>query len=76
MLEQVFEFIVDYKRSHDGCAPSFEEIMDGVEGLSSTSVVSYWLDKLEADERIEMTAGQNRSIRVSDGRWEYEGREQ
>ncbi|MBU0778412.1 hypothetical protein KKF82_09160 [Patescibacteria group bacterium] len=72
VMERIFRYVVDYKAEHGGCSPSFEEIMDGVEGVSSTSAVSYNLDKLEGAGRIRMAEGQNRSIQVVGGRWIYE----
>ena len=71
IAERIFQYVCRYKATHDGCSPSFEEIMDGVEGVSSTSAVSYNLDKLEGAGRIRMAEGQNRSIQVVGGRWEY-----
>ena len=72
VAERIFQYVVSYKAEHGGCSPSFEEIMNGVEGLSSTSAVSYNLDKLEETGRIRMAEGQNRSIQVVGGRWAYE----
>ena len=75
VMERIFRYVVGYKATHDGCSPSFEEIMDGVEGVSSTSAVSYNLDKLEETGRIKMVEGRNRSIQVVGGQWTYKENE-
>jgi SOS-response transcriptional repressor LexA len=63
----VYEFILRYKQAHDGIAPTLREI--GVAcGISSTSVVVYNLDKLEAVGKIRLS-GRNRAIEVVGGRW-------
>jgi SOS-response transcriptional repressor LexA len=43
---KVYDFIVSYKRRHDGNSPTFREIMEGC-GISSTSMVVFYLNKLE-----------------------------
>jgi len=69
--DQVFKFIVDYKREHDGLAPTVREIMRGV-GVGSTSVVVYHLERLEGQGRIRLLGwGRSRGIMVVGGRWEY-----
>jgi SOS-response transcriptional repressor LexA len=69
--ERIFWYVVRYKLEHDGCSPSFEEIAGAVGGVSSTSAVSYNLDKLEEAGRLRMASGRNRSIQVVGGRWVY-----
>jgi len=71
IAERIFRYVLDYKAEHDGCSPSFEEIMNAVDGVSSTSAVSYNLDKLEEAGRIVMAEGRNRSIQVVGGRWRH-----
>lgn len=44
-VERVYDFIVAYKKSHDGNSPTFREIMEDCEVLSTSTVV-YYLDKL------------------------------
>ena len=51
-LDNVLEFIIKFKTENDGNSPTFREIMAGV-GLSSTSEVKYWLERLVAQGRIE-----------------------
>ena len=43
---RIFAYIVKYKLSHDGCAPSFRELMDAL-FIRSTSSVRYHLLRLE-----------------------------
>jgi SOS-response transcriptional repressor LexA len=45
-VEAVFDFIVAYKREHDGNSPTIREIMLAC-GISSTSMVVFYLNKLE-----------------------------
>jgi repressor LexA len=47
----------------DGHAPSYRDLRDAT-GLSSTSRVSHWLDKLEDEGRIRRTPGKSRTIRL------------
>ena len=74
--EHVFKFIIDFKKSHDGNSPSIREIGEGC-GISSTSVVTYWLNKLEEQgfiRRPEPPFGirfANR-IEVIGGQWKKE----
>jgi hypothetical protein len=44
--EGAYEFIVTYKHGHDGNSPTYREIMEGC-GISSTSMVVFYLTKLE-----------------------------
>lgn len=64
----VLEFIIGYKVEHDGMSPTVKEIGAQV-GISSTSVVCYHLDLLEADGRIRRPFGKARGIEVVGGRW-------
>lgn len=70
----VYEFIVSYKKKHDGNSPSMREIMTDL-NISSTSVVTYHLEKLERMGLIKRVAnGQTRQIEVTGGRWMLERR--
>lgn len=42
---RVYEFIVAFKRAHDGLSPTYREICEGC-GFNSTSYVRYLLDRL------------------------------
>ena len=72
-VEGAYEFVVGYKKIHDGNSPSFREIMEGC-GISSLSVVLYYLNKLEDRgliRRPEAKIGERfaRKIEVVGGRW-------
>lgn len=62
--DAVYEFIVTYI-SDKGYAPSVREIGRGV-GLKSTSTVYGHLKRLVHQNRIEMTEGKRRAIRLTD----------
>jgi repressor LexA len=59
---EILEFIKGYMEEH-GWAPVIREIGEGV-GITSTSHVAYYLDKLEAQGRIERQSNSARAIRV------------
>ncbi len=44
---RVYDCILRYKNRHDGCSPSMREI-SRLARVSSTSMVSYYIDKLES----------------------------
>jgi len=69
-LLKVLDFIVEFKRSHDGNSPCNREIADGC-GIASTSTVDYYLRRLEASGLIER--GGVRMIRVAGGAWALTG---
>jgi len=64
--ELVFNYIVDYKRQHDGLSPSVKEIAQGC--ILHISTVRYHLFKLELENRIRMTG--RRAIEVVGGAWD------
>ena len=70
MREKLFDFIVDYKGKHDGNSPTYREMMLAT-GLTSTSMVAWHLEKLEAEGLIErpQQVGNSRVIEVVGGRW-------
>jgi hypothetical protein len=71
--ERVFDFIVWYKREHDGNSPVMREIGGGT-GVTSTSMVSFYLDQLVAMgliRRPERFSSGN--IEIVGGKWEFEG---
>lgn len=65
---RVLAFIVDFKRRCDGCAPTVREIMEGC-SFRSTSVVTFYLDRLEAQRRIRRHVERAAGIEVVGGRW-------
>lgn len=60
----IFEFIRDFIET-ENMSPTVREICDGV-GYSSTSTVHHYLKKLQAEGRISMSNGKNRSIIITD----------
>lgn len=68
LLDSVYEFIVDYKRQHDGVSPSYREIAAAC-GLKGQSSVVCALNWLEEEGKIERNDGSHRLIRVPGGRW-------
>lgn len=76
-VEGVYEFIVTHKKAHDGNSPTFREIISGC-GISSTSVVLYYLNKLEQRgliRRPEPEIGSRFAcnIEIVGGQWRKEG---
>jgi SOS-response transcriptional repressor LexA len=74
--QQIYDFIVSYKQSHDGNSPSFREIKIRC-GISSTSMVFYYLNKLERQgliRRLEPEFGTRYAtkIEVVGGKWTKE----
>ena len=70
---RVYEFIVAYKQAHDGNSPTIREIGAAC-GISSTSVVVYWLQRLQRDGLIHRPEPQigNRyasKIELVGGQW-------
>lgn len=66
--QRVYGFIIEYKRTHDGCAPTIREIMAAC-GYNSTSAVYYILQRLAQDGVITMSATNSRSICVVGAEW-------
>lgn len=64
--KQVFEFIVAYKRDHDGLAPSVKEI--ALACYLSESTVKHHLHMLERTNRIRVLG--RRAIEVVGGVWD------
>jgi SOS-response transcriptional repressor LexA len=67
--EQVYRFIVRYKRESGGVSPSMSEIARGT-GIASNSTVNYHLCKLEESGRIVRdVGGRARHISIPGERW-------
>lgn len=67
--EKILQFIKSYKRKHDGNSPSTLEIAAAT-GLTSTSVVMYYLYKLQDLGKIRLPGrGKARQIEVRGGQW-------
>lgn len=72
----ILNFVVQFKRENDGCAPSLRELVENVEGVASTSMAQLYLDELEAAGlicRIRLPDGTAaaRGILVLGGSWSY-----
>jgi predicted transcriptional regulator len=63
--ERVFDYIGDYKRTHDGLAPGLKQIAK--ECMLSVSTVKYHLLRLENEDRIRIVG--RRAIEVVGGVW-------
>lgn len=61
--QRILEFIQDYQRKHKH-PPSIREIGESC-GISSTSVVNYYLDQLEKSGHIERDRHISRGLRVT-----------
>lgn len=70
--KRIFDYIVGYKRINDGVAPSFREIGYNC-GVSSVSMVRYYLAQLTNLRLIEMIPGKAGGIKVTGGQWVYKG---
>jgi predicted MarR family transcription regulator len=69
--EQVLDAIVAFKREHNGNSPSLRELIEATD-LTSTSIVSYYLDKLEAAGKISRGEySEFRNIEVANSEWVY-----
>ncbi len=64
--DRIFNYIVQYKREHDGLAPAITEIAEAC--FLSVSTVKYHLFMLEREDRIRMEG--RRRIEVVGGVWD------
>lgn len=67
-LDEMFDFIVSYKRKHDGNSPTIRILAKEL-GYSSTSLVFDRLSKLEDAGKIRVGGGKARSIEVIGGEY-------
>ena len=69
-IQLIFNWIVEYKTAHDGNSPSLRELMRAC-NLTSSSVASYVLRRLERAGKISLTGqrSRTRSIVVIGGEW-------
>ena len=68
---RILEFIIKYKRGHDGCSPTTRQIMKAAD-ISSTSVAQYHIRALERLGKIRRSADTSKcNIEVIGGKWEY-----
>lgn len=68
MRERIFNFICTYKEQHDGVSPTCRDIARDV-GISSTSVVYYYLEKLQLAGLIKSGHTRARGIEIVGGCW-------
>lgn len=66
--QKIYDYIVAFKRKHDGNSPSIRQIGDHA-GIDSTSVVNYHLDRLKRLGLIERGTRDFRMISVVGGAW-------
>lgn len=77
--QEVLQFVVAFKRAHDGNSPSIREIMDGCR-IASTSLVAFYLAELEKRNKISLEpsdgrgSGKARRIEVIGGQWTFDAR--
>lgn len=71
--QKAYDFIVQFKTDHDGIAPTLREICDNV-GISSTSVCSNVLRRLEKRGLVLLWDEVSRGIKVVGGVWQLEGK--
>ena len=69
--EAILQFVIAYKQEHDGISPTIREISDAL-GLNSTSLVKFYLERLEEGGKIQMVANSSRGIMVTGGAWRNE----
>lgn len=76
--QRVYEFIIKYKKEHQGISPTVRTIMEGI-GLSSTSVAHYHVESLEKAGLIYRVYSDDseKSIgyEVAGGKWTYKAPE-
>ena len=66
--EQLYEYLCDYKRTHNGNSPTFRQIGAAI-GVDSTSLITYYLDRLEQVGKIRRPERKASGIEVIGGRW-------
>jgi SOS-response transcriptional repressor LexA len=67
--QKIYDFIVAFKREHDGNAPTIREIARAA-GYKTTSTTNYHLQMLERLGKISFQAeGRSRMIVVIGGEW-------
>lgn len=72
---KMLDFITQYKQAHDGNAPTLREIGDAA-GVSSTSLISYYIDELARAGKIRRAGLAARQIELIGGRYIPPGVEQ
>jgi len=68
--QKIFDFIVEYKRGHDGNSPSLRDISDAVGIVKSTIWIH--LRTMEKENKIRLgKVGQSRYIEVVGAVWAF-----
>lgn len=68
--ERVLQFVIQYKRVHDGNSPTLREIGDGL-NIRSVSEVSGLLDDLERSGLVHRRSRRAGYIEVVGGTWTH-----
>jgi SOS-response transcriptional repressor LexA len=66
--DRIFDFLVRYKRAHDGNSPSLREIADACHIVLSG--VHYHLTHLEKEGRIRIEGQRSRTIEIVGAAWQ------
>lgn len=69
--QEIYRFIVQHKRAHDGNSPSIREIMAACQ-INSSSVVKSHLDTL-ANQGLIQRVKHRSVIEVIGGQWKFNG---
>lgn len=64
---EIVGFVIEYKKSHNGNSPSYDEIMDAC-GVSSKSEVKRILGNMEAAGLLKRNG--RRSIEIPNSKWQ------
>lgn len=65
----IYEFILTFKKSHDGNSPTIREIKEYCD-ISTTSLVEYYIEQLVEEGRIILSEEMgSRRIMVPGGEW-------
>ena len=70
----VYNIIVDYKLEHNGNSPSFSQIIELCEGVTSKSTLSNIIGELERDGRIISPTNLSKALIVVGGKFVMEKR--
>jgi len=71
--ELIFQFLVDYKRQHDGNTPSTHDLAEGCS--VSISTANYHLTQLQLKNRIRILEQRPRQIEIMGGTWGFDSQE-
>ena len=66
--KKVYDCLVDFKREHDGCTPSYAHIAEKT-GIESKGTINYTLNALEEAGHIRRPYHFAQHIEIVGGRW-------